>query len=449
MLRRRFVLGAASAAAAVPLATLPGCGGGSSTNEPAPVPPSSVVLHLPADMYMHPGAPTEWWWHTGTLKAGNRVFGFEINAAGFLKDGFAFTQVMVTDVQNNKHYQRTTPFTPPVQYNAASWAESDIKKDWYARLGSETNRFSAIDLTNGGSGYTSAPTVEISGGGGSGAYAIAVVGTTGVVAAVALVLPGENYTSAPTIKLTGGGGSGATAFAYHSYVSMQAPAADPTKNMRVKALLNDEDTKTEVLFDLTFSQQGPPFFVWGTGINPDGTGDTLQTRNYYFSLTRLEASGTITIGKEKHTVSGVTWMDHEYGAFGTSANPVKWFLQDMQLDNGFCISNYATMAAGESPQLNKTTASSCTVQAADGTTWYVPSLVTPFGKTWTSAAGATYFLQFEVQIPGFNATLIVDTPVAAQVFPLPGNSVYEGVASVSGTFRYAAVAGTAWNEQAL
>ncbi len=140
MLRRRFVLGAASAAAAVPLASLPGCGGGSSTNEPAPVPPSNVVLHLPADMYMHPGAPTEWWWHTGTLKAGNRVFGFEINAAGFLKDGFAFTQVMVTDVQNNKHYQRTTPYAPPVQYNANTWAESDTTKDWYARLGSETNQ---------------------------------------------------------------------------------------------------------------------------------------------------------------------------------------------------------------------------------------------------------------------------------------------------------------------
>ena len=450
MLRRRFVIGAASAAAAVPLAGLPGCGGGSPNDSPTPVPPSEVVLRLPADMYMHPGAPTEWWWHTGTLKAGNRVFGFEINAASFFKDGFAFSQVMLTDVEKNRHYQRTTPFAPPVLFDANTWAESDTKKDWYARLGSETNHLSSIELTNGGSGYTSTPTVEITGGGGSGAFALAVVGKTGIVEAIALVLPGDGYTSVPTLRITGGGGSGATAFAYHSYISMKAPAADPTKNMKVKSLLNDQDTHTEVMFDLTLSQQGPPFFVWGTGINPDGTGQTLQTRNYYFSLTRLQASGTITIGTEKHTVSGVTWMDHEYGAFGTSANPVKWFLQDMQLDNGYCISNYATMASGESPALNRKTASTCTVQAADGTTWYVPSFVTPIGKTWTSPnSGATFFLQFHVEIPSFNASLIVDTPVAAQEFPLPGNAVYEGVATVSGTFQFASVSGTAWNEQAL
>ena len=127
---------------------------------------------------------------------------------------------------------------------------------------------------------------------------------------------------------------------------MSAPASDPTKNMQVKALLVDQATGKPITFDLTLSQQGRPFFVWGTGINPDGEGSTVQTRNYYFSLTRLAASGTIDIAGEKHAVSGVTWMDHEYGAFGTAANPVKWFLQDMQLDNGVCISNYATLGAG-------------------------------------------------------------------------------------------------------
>ena len=38
------------------------------------------MLSLPKDMYLHQGAPTEWWWHTGTLRAGNRTFGFEVSA---------------------------------------------------------------------------------------------------------------------------------------------------------------------------------------------------------------------------------------------------------------------------------------------------------------------------------------------------------------------------------
>lgn len=74
----------------------------------------------------------------------------------------------------------------------------------------------SFTISNGGSGYTSAPTVTISGGGGSGASAKAVV-TGGVVTAITLDRDptGEafslagTYTSAPTVTLSGGGGSGA------------------------------------------------------------------------------------------------------------------------------------------------------------------------------------------------------------------------------------------------
>jgi hypothetical protein len=142
-------------------------------------------------------------------------------------------------------------------------------------------------------------------------------------------------------------------------------------------------------------------------------------------------------------------MDHEYGAFGTSANPVKWFLQDMQLDNGYCVSNYATIGGGGLPELNKKAASNCTVQSADGKTYFVPSSVTPIGRTWVSPAGTTYFLQFLVEIPAFNASIVVNAPVDAQEFALANGGVYEGVAMASGTFQFQSVTGTAWNEQAL
>jgi predicted secreted hydrolase len=431
-----------AAALAAPFAGLPGCGGGGD-GPPAPVPPSDVVLTLPRDMYLHSGAPTEWWWHIGTLRAGNRVFGFEINAASFAKDGLGFSQVMLSDVAGQKHYQRTAPFFPPFLFNPETWAESSPSKPWYARLGDPDNVLSGVDVTDGGSGYTSAPLVLVTGGGGIGALAAAVV-DGGRVTAVLLVSPGIGYTSTPTVTLVGGGGTGAAASAYHSYVGMTAPASDPTRNMQVKALLVDQATGKPIRFDLAFSQQGRPFFVWGTGINPDGEGSTVATRNFYFSLTRLAASGTIDIDGEKHNVSGVTWMDHEYGAFGTAANPVKWFLQDMQLDNGVCISNYATLAVGQQPKLDVRTPSQCTVQNAEGDLWFVDSFVTPIGSTYAKD-GVTYFLQFRVEIPAFNASLVVTSLVPDQTF----NGVYEGVADARGTFQYRDVAGSAWNEQAL
>jgi len=375
MQRRRFLFAAASAAMAAPFAGIAGCGD-SSNGEPAPVPPSDVVLSLPKDMYLHVGAPTEWWWHTGTLVAGDRKFGFEINAASFAQDGFAFTQVMLADVATQRHFERTTPYLPPV-FDPNRWAQSDVSQDWYARLGD------------------------------------------------------------PEDRLAG-------------FVAMDSPAADPIRDIRVRAALSDQKTLTPVTFDLTLSQEGRPFFVWGTGVNPDGphTMD-LDQNNFYFSLTRLHASGSIVVDGRAFDVSGVTWMDHEYGAFGTPANPVKWLLQDMQLDDGTCISNYVTIPDG-SPALDQTVDSFATIQNARGDIWFVRSLMTPIGRTWTSPeSGRTYFTQFRVEIPEFRASFEVTALVDAQEFFVPARSVYEGIAESVGTFRGRPVSGTAWIEQAL
>lgn len=75
-----------------------------------------------------------------------------------------------------------------------------------------TPKFSREDVIHGftfeideaGAGYTSAPTVTISGGGGTGATATATE-AGGAVTAITLTNPGSGYTSAPTIAFTGGG----------------------------------------------------------------------------------------------------------------------------------------------------------------------------------------------------------------------------------------------------
>lgn len=61
-----------------------------------------------------------------------------------------------------------------------------------------------IPLTAGGTGYLAQPIVEITGGGGTGATAVATV-AGGVVTGVTITNPGIGYTSAPTVNLLGGG----------------------------------------------------------------------------------------------------------------------------------------------------------------------------------------------------------------------------------------------------
>jgi hypothetical protein len=69
----------------------------------------------------------------------------------------------------------------------------------------------SVTITAGGTGYTTAPTVALTGGGGTGATAVATV-AAGVVTGVTVTNPGSGYTSVPTVAFTGAG-TGATAVA--------------------------------------------------------------------------------------------------------------------------------------------------------------------------------------------------------------------------------------------
>ena len=66
----------------------------------------------------------------------------------------------------------------------------------------------SVVISSGGSGYTGAPTVAFSGGGGTGAAGTAII-QNGAVTGVTITNPGQGYTSAPTVAFSGGGGTGA------------------------------------------------------------------------------------------------------------------------------------------------------------------------------------------------------------------------------------------------
>ncbi len=59
--------------------------------------------------------------------------------------------------------------------------------------------------SGGGAGYIGAPIVNITGGGGTGATAVANINSSGVVTGFTITSPGTGYTSAPTVTLYGGG----------------------------------------------------------------------------------------------------------------------------------------------------------------------------------------------------------------------------------------------------
>jgi len=107
------------------------------------------------------------------------------------------------------------PIVPQAPYNAAFNATYPV--DGFARIQDTSMTFSngalgGLTLTNGGAGYTSAPTVSFSGGGGTGATATTTLAPA-AVASLALTNGGSGYTSAPAVTITSADGSGSGAAA--------------------------------------------------------------------------------------------------------------------------------------------------------------------------------------------------------------------------------------------
>jgi hypothetical protein len=73
----------------------------------------------------------------------------------------------------------------------------------------------AINLVEPGSNYstTVAPTVTLTGGGGTGATASAMIATAGIVGSITVTAGGSGYVKQPMVYLTGGGGQAASAVA--------------------------------------------------------------------------------------------------------------------------------------------------------------------------------------------------------------------------------------------
>ncbi len=110
------------------------------------------------------------------------------------------------------------PIVPESAYNAAYNANYT---DTYARIQDlqltftpSNSAINSINVTAGGSGYTSTPFVFLNGGSGTGATASATV-SGGVVTGITVTNGGTGYTSAgvPQVVILGGGGTGALASA--------------------------------------------------------------------------------------------------------------------------------------------------------------------------------------------------------------------------------------------
>ncbi len=186
--------------------------------------------------------------------------------------------------------------------------------------------------------------------------------------------------------------------------------------------------------DLSQIALKPPTIQGQNGVSQKSAG--RGQASHYYSFTRLQTRGVLTLGDEKLSVTGQSWFDHEFGSSQLSKNQVGWDWFSLQLSDGRELMLYRLRLknGGIEPY------SSGTLIEKNGVSRHLKLAdfrLTPL-STWKSAAtGATYPATWKIELPREKIRLEV-TPTLENQELRPKRSganlsYWEGSVRASGT----------------
>lgn len=191
----------------------------------------------------------------------------------------------------------------------------------------------------------------------------------------------------------------------------QADGSGTTQpNMRLQA------TGDQMAIALQLQSTKAPVLQGDRGYSPKGQG--AGNASYYYSLTRMATTGTVTVAGTPYTItSGTSWMDHEWGTSRLDATAVGWDWFALILDDGREI----TWAQLRNQSGQGTGDSFGSLIAADGTTTQLHAADVQLESldTWTSPrSGARYPSSWRLRIPSAKLDLRIRPRLADQELPV-------------------------------
>ena len=99
--------------------------------------------------------------------------------------------------------------------------------------------------------------------------------------------------------------------------------------------------------DLTLAAEKPPVIHGENGISRKGEG--RGHASHYYSLTRLANEGTLTVRGKTMPVTGLGWMDHEFGSTQLNPDQVGWDWFSLQFEDGTDLMLYIIRKADGRP----------------------------------------------------------------------------------------------------
>ena len=243
-------------------------------------------------------------------------------------------------------------------------------------------------------------------------------------------LRGRRYRYAEKLTRGGPGLAGAATDQYHVWNEDWTAALDDRGRHVLRAL----DPQAGI--DLVLDPGKPPAINGVGGISQKGA--QAGNASHYYSLTRMPTRGTVTVDGERVEVTGHSWMDHEFGTSFLEPEQRGWDWLSIQLSDGRDLMLYQLRRSDGTRGGSRDPRSSGTVVAADGRTTHLANTdftLTPGRRTFRSANGAVYPVEWTLAIPSQQIALQVTTPLDNQELDLgrsTGVAYWEGAIDVTG-----------------
>ena len=352
------------------LEVLRGSSSGGAANEGFARALTVRAFEFPRDHGPHPQFRHEWWYWTGHLEAANGArFGFELTF---------FRIALAPPAAGGSPASLASPAASGPTENAAS------ESHWRARQ-IYVAHFAITDI--GRKQFHSAAR-----------YARDALGLAGAQAMPPRVWL-EGWSLADTPRDAGGDGD------------WMLKASDSDYGLR-----------------LDLHALGPPVLNGERGLSVKS--DAPRSASYYYSIPRLSARGALTVAGRALPVSGIAWLDREWGSGSLGPHEQGWDWFALQLADGSALMFYSLRDAGGAPDPH----SAGTWIAADGSTRALASedVRIDIQDHWRSPHGDLYPSRWRVR----SARLALDVsaaPVLADQELETTPRYWEGDVAVSGT----------------
>ncbi len=204
-------------------------------------------------------------------------------------------------------------------------------------------------------------------------------------------------------------------------------------------------TEKDFAIDLQCADGRGPVLQGPGGVNRKGR--QPGQASYYYSMTRLKTSGTLSLGGQRFVVDGRTWMDHEFSSNALADNQVGWDWMGLSLNDGTDLMIYRMRNKDGSADYLSGTRITSDGQAhylsadeldiSGDLPWHSTVSGAQYPQRWTIQTAGQPEMIVTSEMPGQELITTASTKVnyfegAANVTDIKGNTIGEGYLEMTG-----------------